>query len=167
MTGGGDQWAHMEKVLEDTRRYSRELLVEHDKLRTRALALETQRAHLEEELLAARHELQRNAERVVAVEQKNSRLTLLCGASYRLLQGALDRAEVLGRIREVVADVVGSEEIAVFLVAPDRPFLRLEQSFGAPTSFPEIPIGSGLIGRSVQEGRPWVAGRSPGGERLP
>jgi hypothetical protein len=151
--GGGDHWAHLEKVLEETRRYSRELLIEHEKLRARALALETQRARLEEELIASR--------------QKNSHLTLLCGASFRLLHGPLDRGEVLGRIREVVADVVGSEEIAVFGLAPDRPLLRLEQSFGAPPSLPEIPVGSGRIGRSVQQGHPWVAGRSPDVEPLP
>jgi GAF domain len=165
--GGGDHWAYMEKVLEDTRRYSRELLVEHEKLRARTLVLETQRARLEEDLLAARRAATLCAEHSVAVEQKNSHLTLLCGASYRIFQGTLDRREVLLRIREVVADVVGSEEIAIFSVAPDRPLLRLEQSFGAPASFPEIPLGSGLIGRSVQQGQPWVAGRSPGGEPLP
>ena len=186
--GGGDHWAHMEKVLEDTRRYSRELLVEHEKLRARALVLETQRARLEEELLSLRHDLRREqaevdelraalsasdgqmtllAERRVEVEQKNSRLTLLCGVGFRLFHGLLDRREVLDRIREVVADVVGSEEIAVFTLSPDRPVLRLEQSFGAPASLPEIPLGAGIIGRSVAQGQQWVVGRSPGGEPLP
>ncbi len=175
-------------MLEDTRRYSRGLLIEHEKLRARALVLETQRARLEEELLAVRHDLRREqaegdelraalsgsdremtrlAERRVEVEQKNSHLTLLCGAGFRLFHGSLDRREVLDRIREVVADVVGSEEIAVFSLAPDRPLLRLEQSFGAPASFPEIPLGAGLIGRSVAQGQTWVAGRSQGGEPFP
>src|SRR5262245_37254302 len=117
----------MEHVLQETRRYSRELLAEHEKLRARALVLETQRTRLEEELLAA--------------EQRNTRLTLLCGASHRLFQGTLDRREVLLRIREVVADVVGSEEIAVFGLAPDRPVLRVEQAFGVAGPLPEIPVG--------------------------
>lgn len=178
---GRDHWAHMEKVLEDTRRYSRELLVEHEKLRARSLVLETQQARLEEELQAARHDLLREraerdelraalsavekestafAERSVAVEQRNSQLTLLCGASYRLFHGTLERPEVLARIREVVADVVGSEEMAVFTLVPERAALRLEQAFGTSAAFPDIPLGSGLIGRSVQEGETWVAGRS-------
>jgi GAF domain-containing protein len=142
-TGGGDHWAQIQRVLEDTRRSSRELLVEHEKERARTAAL---------------------TERCLELEQKASRLTLLCGASYRLFQGSLDRREVLLRIREVVADVVGSEEIAVFTVAPDRPVLRLEQSFGIAARLPEIAIGAGRIGRCVERGEPWVAGRS--GEAL-
>ena len=136
MTTGGEQGAAMERLVEETRRYSRELLAEHEKLRAHALALETQRARLEEELLTA--------------AQRNTRLTLLCGASYRLFHGRLDRKEVLLRIREVVADVVGSEEIAVFVLASDRPVLRLEQTFGASAVPPEIPVGAGRIGRSVE-----------------
>ncbi len=140
-----DHWAQMQRVLEDTKRYSRELLLEHEKLRARTVEL---------------------TERCVELEQKSSHLTLLCGASYRLFHGSLDRREVLLRIREVVADVVGSEEIAVFTVAPDRPVLRLEEAFGVAATFPEIPVGTGRIGRSVQQGEAWIAGRSAG-EALP
>jgi GAF domain-containing protein len=138
----------MERLVEETRRYSRELLVEHEKLRAHTLALETQRARLEEELLTA--------------SQRNTRLTLLCGASYRLFHGRFDRGEVLLRIREVVADVVGSEEIAVFVLAADRAVLRLEQSFGAAGVPAEIPVGAGRIGRSVERNEIWFAGRSSG-----
>src|SRR5262245_51339395 len=173
MTKDGDHWAPMERVLEDTRRYSRELLIEHEKLRARALVLETQRTRLEEEVLAARQELHgarmerdelraalfesekdgaARTERAVELEQVNTHLTLLGGASYRLFHGAFDRRDVLERIREVVADVVGSEEIAVFGLVPDRPVLRLEQSFGVPAALPEIPLGAGRIGRAVQQG---------------
>jgi GAF domain-containing protein len=143
--GGGDHWAQMQRVLEDTKRYSHELLVEHEKLRARTLALN---------------------ERCVELEQKTSRLTLLCGAGHRLFQGSLERREVLLRIREVVADVVGSEEIAVFTVASDRAVLQLEQCFGISATLPEIPVGVGRIGRCVQQGEAWIAGRSAG-EALP
>ncbi len=178
-----DHWAYVEKVLQETRRYGRELLLEHEKLRVRTLALEAQRARLDEELQTARHDLLRRSaerdelraalfaleketkafsERNVEVERQNSHLTLLCGASYRLIGGTLGRQEVLSRIREVVADVLGSEELAVFTIAPGSGALRLEQAFGTSVSFPDIALGSGLIGHSVQRGEIYVAGRSPG-----
>lgn len=178
----GHDWARVEKMLEDTRRYARELLQEHEKLRVRAFALEAQRARLEDELQAVRRDLSRGhdeqeqlrhelsavekekstfAERNVEVERQNSNLTLLFGASYRL-HGSLDRREVLARIREVVADLLGSEELAVFTLDPGGAALHLEQAFGTSPPFTDIPLGSGLIGRSVQEGEIYVAGRSGG-----
>jgi hypothetical protein len=163
----------MERVLEDTRRYAHELLVEHEKLRAHSLALETQGTRLAEErdelraaLLASEKDGAVRAERAVELEQKNTHLTLLCGAAYRLFHGPLERGAVLQRIREVVADVVGSEEIAVFGLAPDRPVLRLEQSFGVERALPEIALGRGRIGHAVQQGEIWVAGR-PSAEALP
>lgn len=157
-----------------------------EKLRARALALEAQRARLEDELQTARREILQGreererqhqalcalerenrdlSERYVEVERQNSNLTLLCGASYRL-HGSLERREVLERIREIVADLVGSEEIAIFTLPPGGSALLLEEAFGTTASFPEIPLGSGLIGRCVQDREIYVAGRS-GGAPLP
>ncbi len=93
------------------------------------------------------------ATRYVEVEQLNTKLASLYVASYRL-HGTMDRAEVLETLREILINLLGSEEFAIFEREGDGPGLRRIASFGTladqePTpSLDEPPLGAWLAGSS-------------------
>jgi len=181
---GKDHGAYADRVREDTLKYAQELLGENEKLRAFARTLEADQQRLQAEVAALRDELtgqRRDQERLkgdlaviekenrhfsegyVEVERRNSNLAQLYGASYRL-HGTLDRRDVLTVIREIIANLVGSEQIAIFAVTPDGTALTLEDAVGVEVPFPDIPLGAGCIGRCAREGEICVPGRD---DRLP
>jgi nitrate/nitrite-specific signal transduction histidine kinase len=81
--------------------------------------------------------------RYTEVEQQNSDLTNLYVASNRLHE-SLDRSEVLAAIQEIIINLVGSEELAVFELNEDGTALELAGSFGIePKRFDKIPLTEG------------------------
>lgn len=112
--------------------------------------LAQERAELERQIAAARAEIARQqldklkmekqlasietssrdlSRRYAEVEQHNSDLTNLCVASTRLHE-SLERREVLAAIQEIVINLVGSEELAVFELNEKGDALELVDSFG-------------------------------------
>jgi hypothetical protein len=173
-----DRGAYVSRVLDDTQRYASELLRENQRLRT-ALASAThdnrllrevaERARGEIEVMRAGEErllkaLDRAEEanrrfvvRYVEVEQENSNLANLYVASYRL-HGTLDRREVLDVIQEIVTNLIGCEEIAIFETDPDCAAVTLVHSCGIdPKAHDEVGFGEGLIGQTVASGETYVA----------
>ena len=132
---------------------------EVERLRSQALALrsESERQRKEEAALQAqiegiKAETKAYSSRYAEVEQQNSNLANLYVASYRL-HGTLDREEVIAAIQEIIANLVGSEEAALFEVDPDQQALELVASFGVDRDqCPSIPLGSGLIGLTARTG---------------
>jgi len=179
-----DRGAYVARVRDDTQRYASELLRENQRLRT-ALAsamhdngllreaaekargeIEAMRAGEERMLKAldrAEEENRRFVSRYVEVEQENSNLANLYVASYRL-HGTLDRREVLDVIQEIVTNLIGCEEIAIFETDPDRVAVTLVHSCGIdPGAHDRVCLGEGLIGQAVASGEPYIAGGgSPG-----
>jgi hypothetical protein len=180
---------YVNKVRDTTRRYVHDLLNENTKLRALVASVEAENGQLKEErlrlqerVLAAREELDRVKSEEVSLqrklasieaehhrfsndfetlEQQNSDLSNLYVASYRL-HATLDRKEVLTIIQEIVINLIGCEELAVFEVTPDGHALSLAASFGVdPARFQLVALGSGLIGRAVRTGEIYVA--DPGG----
>lgn len=134
-------------------------------------SLESERMQLKSEVEKLRaHADSRNsamAERYASIEQQNANLANLYVASYRLHE-TLDRQGVLEIIQEILANVVGSEEIGIFEVDPSESSLVLLRSCGLDeASYRTLPLRGGLIGGSVQSGEIFIAGDSLGGERLP
>ena len=75
------------------------------------------------------------------------------------LHGSTDRAEVLAAIQDIVINIVGSEELAVFERRGDGQ-LQAIQSFGvAEARLASVVQGRGIVGRAAAEGRPWIAGQ--------
>jgi len=166
------------KVHEGNQRFAHDLLAENEKLRALAAALHGEKLLAEEQVLATREELDRHKreglrmERELAaiesenqrfsrqyldVEQQNSNLVNLYVASYRL-HGTLDRQEVFEIIQEIIANLVGSEQMGVFELDPAGSALSLVASFGIePGSYRSVPVGSGLIGRAAQTGEMFLA----------
>ena len=103
-------------------------------------------------------ELKKLEERVLLAEQQNSDLTNLFVASNRLHE-SLDRRGVLAAIQEIVINLVGSEELAVFEVSEDGSSLELVDSFGVDKEkFGKIPLGRGSIGQVAAKGEPVLGG---------
>jgi hypothetical protein len=74
------------------------------------------------------------------------------------LHGGLTRDETLQALQEIVINVVGSEEFAVFEKAGDR--LALVHHFGVdPVPLRDVKVGDRVIGRTAQHGKLFVAGR--------
>lgn len=177
---------YVHRVMEDTQRYARELLSENERLRQHLVAVDAEKERLGFDLAAARAELARRDEerarllrqldaaaeesrrfsdRYTTVEQENANLANLYVASYRL-HGSVDRREVLQVLQEILANLVGSEETAIFEIDSDGTALRLLESIGISSErYRRVPLGSGTIGRAAQTGERFVIGPgTPPGE---
>jgi regulator of replication initiation timing len=126
--------SYIDKVREDTGRYVRQLLQEHEGLRLAFAQIENENAHLREEVSGLRRDLdsrrmeeealhqsltaiasesQDYMRRYSELESSNTNLANLYVASYQL-HGTLDRQAVLTAIQEIVVNLVGSEQFGVF-----------------------------------------------------
>jgi regulator of replication initiation timing len=186
---GEGQGSYVFKVREDTRRYVQDLLGENEKLRRLAASLESDKSRLlsekmalQEKLLALREELdriyheqsdlrrqlaeveaanQQSSRQYLEVEQQNNNLANLYVASYQL-HSTLDRGEVLSAIQEIVINLIGSEELAIYELGADGTSLRLAGSFGIdPVAYATVPLDSGtmgIIGRTAVSGEVYLPG---------
>jgi hypothetical protein len=143
---------------EEKRRLELELLRVRDEQARQA----RDRDDLRQQLADIEHQNRRFSREYVEVEKRNDNLMDLYVASYRL-HATVDRREVLGTIQEIVANLVGCEEQAVFEV--EDGVLRLVASVGIdPAAYGEIPLGEGAIGRAALEGKTYVSGPEPAHE---
>jgi nitrate/nitrite-specific signal transduction histidine kinase len=192
---GEAKGSYVFKVREDTRRYVQDLLGENEKLRSLVASLESEKSRLlsekmtlQEKLLALREELdrvvheqsdlrrqltevaaanQRYSHQYGEVEQQNNNLANLYVASYQL-HSTLDRGEVLAAIKEIVINLIGSEEIAIYEMSADGASLRLVGSFGIdPVAYATVPLGSGVIGRTAVSGDLYLPGKEGDLARAP
>ncbi|HEX3526714.1 MAG TPA: GAF domain-containing protein [Thermoanaerobaculia bacterium] len=184
---GEGQGSYVFKVREDTRRYVQDLLGENEKLRRLVASLESDKSRLlsekmalQEKLLSLREELDRiyheqsdlrrqlaeveaasvnSSRQYFEVEQQNNNLANLYVASFQL-HSTLDRGEVLAAIQEIVINLIGSEELAIYEMDDDGRELRLVGSFGIdPGSYATVPLGAGVIGRTAVSGEIYLAAK--------
>ena len=170
------------RVLDDTTSYVQELLSDNEELRQTFEAIKSSKNQLEEQLLLTQNELKRSREetarleqkltqiegehrlssgRYEEVEQQNANLANLYVASYRL-HATLDRQEVLSVIQEIIINLVGSEELAIFEVDASGETLRLIASFGIDEEpYRSIPFEQGIIGKAAASGKPYLADHEP------
>jgi GAF domain-containing protein len=136
-------------------------------LRTENERYQKEQAQLQAQLESIRAETERYSSRYDEIEQQNSNLANLYVASYRL-HGTLDRQEVIDTIKEIVANLIGSEEAGLYELDAARQSLEMVASFGIdPATCPPVPLGSGPIGRAAQTGEIFVAAAgAPGGPGL-
>jgi hypothetical protein len=127
-----------------------------------------ERERLRARLAEIEAENQRLCDDFVAVQERSTDLAQLYVALERIHGGAT-REETLAAAQEIVINVVGSEEVAIFDRRGDG--LVLAQSFGVdPEPLRQVRLGEGAIGRAAATGRLYVAGREgpprPGDEDL-
>jgi RNA binding exosome subunit len=171
----------VDKVASDTREYVQSLLDENQRLGRTVAELQLDRDYARHALEQAQEELtnrekleatlrervaeieqesQEFSERYVDVEQQNTNLANLYVASYQL-HGTLDRERVLGAIKEVVINLIGSEELAIWEMHGDS--LRLLDSFGIDQNkWSRITLSTeaGLIGLVAETAQRYVAGEA-------
>lgn len=94
-------------------------------------------------------------DRYVEAEERTGRLARLYVTSCRL-HASRDWHEALEAIQEVVRNLVGSEETAVFELTPDGSALSLVASSGIDAAaYERVPLGSGPIGEVGRSGQPY------------
>ena len=189
------QGEYVRKVGEDTRRYIHDLLIDYKKTLGLVASLETEKnrlhedkLHLQEQIIALKEELNRYhgeqvelkrqmadietdiqqfSDQYVAVEQQNANLANLYVASFRL-HSTLERQEVLAAIQEIIINLIGSEEIAIFELDPKKSALSLVASLGIESRrYQTIPLGTGYIGRAALSGEPYLHDGNSGSAGLP
>jgi hypothetical protein len=127
-------------------------------------ALLCERARKDAELVRLRaqvatfeRENRRIFDQVVRVEQDNAHVASLLVASQRLAS-ASSRRDVLAAITEIVVNLVGSEELAIFEVDPSGRELRFAASFGIErAALSPLRGDAGLVGAVVRSGERYVA----------
>jgi putative methionine-R-sulfoxide reductase with GAF domain len=121
-------------------------------MRTESDRHRQEEASLQAQIERVRKETEEYTARYAAVEQQNSNLANLYVASYRL-HGTLDRQEVVAAVQEIIANLIGSEEAALYEVDPETQQLQLLAALGLDREdCPPIPVGSGLIGLTARTG---------------
>ncbi|WNG44295.1 GAF domain-containing protein [Archangium minus] len=125
-----------------------ELRAENASLRTQVDTLRQERVRLKEKLSEA--------------EMQMTSLVNLCVASHRLHE-TFDRRALLDIIREIINNIVGSEELGIFELDAERSTLSLVHSMGIePERFQSLPLGSGVIGHTALTGERFVASDGSG-----
>lgn len=167
-----DKLDYARKVQAETDGYIRSILAQTQRLRTVAASLQAEQERLEQEVSRLRDELVRreddgrqmrdlledvarenqdSLDRYHAVVAQNASLANLYVATYRL-HGTVDQQEVLSAMQEVIANLIGCEEIAVLEVGPGstlRPILTL----GVEGRFDQPLPSDGILATAVHNGR--------------
>lgn len=160
--GSREEYAKLERALSAR---EEELSRAQDSLRSAQRQLEAwerREADLRRHLTEVEGENRHYSDRFVALEREAAKLSSLYVASYRLHE-TLDRQTVLKVIEEIVAAIIGSEELAIFEMNAERTALRLVTSIGVEASrLRTVPLGEGRIGRAARLGETYVA--QPGTE---
>jgi hypothetical protein len=159
--------AYVRRVQEGTHRYAHELLEENERLRTLLATVEADKARLQERLLDAEKASRRFSEQFAEIELQNSNLANLYVASFRL-HGTLDRREVLAAIQEIVANLIGSEEMAVFETNGEGTALEVVAVNGLDAApWRTVRLEQGLIGRTARMGELYVVGSGDASAAIP
>ena len=75
---------------------------------------------------------------------------------------------MLSAIQEIVINLIGSEELAIYEMDDDGTALRLVGSFGIdPVAYATVPIGSGIIGKTAISGDIYLPGKGMDLARTP
>jgi len=139
--------SYISNAREEQQQYINGLLRENEKLRAAAAIAEEQHRAATGELdrLRARFdeiavENQRFAEQYQSIEEQSNALANLYVASYQL-HASVDRGTVLNAIQEIVINLIGSEQLAIYEINEGAEF-ELSASFGLD-SWPLLKIVGG------------------------
>lgn len=144
-----DSRPYVEQIASNTREYVQSLLDENRRLAAVVNLLESESER-------AREENRRFAERYVEIEQQNTNLANLYVASYQL-HGTIDRDRVVAAIQEIVINLIGSEELAIWELDENNRTLSLIGSFGIDAEqWNGVPLGSGIVGVTAHNGERYV-----------
>ncbi len=130
-------------------------------LRSQLSRFENEQRVLGEKLAKVRAEWRQCSSRYVEVEEQNNHLANLYVASYRLHE-SLDKEELLKVLQEIIINLIGSEEFAIFERSPAGDSLDLVASFGVDQKrLKSLDLGSGPVAETVRTGEMYLAESVP------
>jgi hypothetical protein len=95
---------------------------------------------------------------------EHAHLASLHVASTRLLE-SVERDDVLCAIQEIVANLIGSEELVVYSLREDTRMLVPLTSMGIDAArIGDVPLGCGVVGRVAESGEAYVDEGARGGK---
>lgn len=154
---------YVREVAENTKAYLLELQREVERLRAKVTALETEKTSLVAEVERSAGQRAQYA----LIEEQNANLANLYVASYRLHE-RLDRDGVLAVIKEILANLIGSEEVGVFELSAGGAELRALATSGLDARrFQTIGAHGGIIGAALASGDIYVLGDTVRSAALP
>ena len=155
------QRPYIDKVAGDSQEYLQSLFEENQRLSAVVQQMEQEGVLLKARAESAESQSRTYSARYVEVEQQNTNLANLYVATYQL-HGTLNREAVLGAIKEIIINLIGSEELAVWELDEESGVLQLVDSFGLDEeAWSRVQPGAGIIGEAAQSGRRFVRGQSP------
>jgi regulator of replication initiation timing len=177
--------SYVGRATEDTQRLLRDVMQENERLQILSGSAARENDRLQRELASVTEELNRHrrereemrrqlsqveresagfASQFAEIEQRNMNLANLYVSSYQL-HGTLDRGTVLDSIREIVINLIGCEELAVFELSEDQSSLDLVTSFGIDEDeYSSIDIHEHPIGKLVATGGTYIGSASAEGD---
>ena len=170
---------YVRRVQDESQKFSEDLLSENQRLRKVLEDLQFEMDNLREKASLAKQELsqllaeqgesteaswdtsdaenQHLLEEYESLRQQNANLVNLYASNFQL-HGTLDRQEILAAIVEIIVNLVGSEELAIFDVNEEDSTLRLITSMGIDTArYQQIPIDSSAVAGVVKSGELFVS----------
>lgn len=158
---------YVDKVTADNHEYLHGLLAENQRLAEEVAKLEvelhsraTAESLLKERLERVERESRNYSARYVEVEQQNTNLANLYVASYQL-HGTMNRPAVLAAIKEIIINLIGSEELAIWELDMPTSSLHLVDSFGVDeVLWDRVALGTGIVGNAAKTGERFVRGQS-------
>jgi regulator of replication initiation timing len=179
-----DKLDYARKVQAETDDYIRSILAQTQRLRTVAASLQAEQERLELEVSRLRDELfrreedgrqvrtlledvsrenQESLDRYQAVVAQNASLANLYVATYRL-HGTVDKNEVLSGMQEVIANLIGCEEIAILEVEAGGALMPI-WTLGVEGRFDGLVPADGVLGTAAKSGQTVVV--EPGAQTGP
>ncbi|HLM72642.1 MAG TPA: GAF domain-containing protein [Polyangiaceae bacterium] len=138
-------------------RSAADLAKEVESLRATVARLEGEKAALEAAFAKADGERKELSAQFVDGERSHAGIASLYVATDRL-HASLDRGEVLVAIQEIITNLIGCEELAVFEVDASGSALKLAVSMGIDEErFASVPLSEGPIGQVASSGTPYFA----------
>ena len=169
--------SYVQRIRQDTRRYIDQLLSENEKLSAALASAESEQERVQRELSylqeaiqaerGATEELRRRFSEIASererfhheyltVEEQNNNLANLYVATYTL-HGTLDHQELLLILQEIVSNLIGSEEIAIFEKTDGAAIPELVAAWGVdPEKLHDLMLDSGIIGQVIRTGNDYI-----------
>jgi hypothetical protein len=148
--------ASLESTVSDLRQERVQLKEDVLKLRETLEELRAERRELDRRLTQVELENQEFSSRYVAVEQQNNNLVNLYVATNQL-HSTFDRDEILTILQEIVINLVGSEEFAIYVRDHGADAFEVAASMGIEgPQIPQVSASRGLT-HAATRGELWIA----------
>ncbi len=100
------------------------------------------------------------------LQEQNEAISNLYVAKHRL-HASLDAAEVMRIVRDIMVELVGGKEFAIYLLDPRQKLLRRVTGGGSGKHPETVALGEGHLGRAAMDGRPFYRETSAAGADAP